>query len=150
MASLPNAVQVDHIAPQSSSPTPSIDNKLVLDEKAKAEVVVSELLEGHSRSRTQSNLFSIETARQCAAVLVKFAKFTGPGTIISVAYVDPDNFQTDVTSGVQLKFKLLFMVLLANVISIYLQVSASFTKNTFNEVTVESPIDANGIAGVIC
>jgi metal iron transporter len=57
-------------------------------------------------------------------VLVKFGKFTGPGAIISVAYVDPDNFQTAVSSGVEFEYKLLFMVLVSNLIAIYLQVCA--------------------------
>ncbi|RFU26152.1 hypothetical protein B7463_g10190, partial [Scytalidium lignicola] len=40
------------------------------------------------------NALSKEGFRAAAHVLIKFAKFTGPGAIISVAYVDPDNFQT--------------------------------------------------------
>lgn len=55
--------------------------------------------------------------------LLTFGKFLGPGTIISVAYVDPDNFQTALTSGAQFEFKLLVMILLSNLIAIYLQVS---------------------------
>lgn len=54
--------------------------------------------------------------------LLTFGKFLGPGTIISVAYVDPDNFQTALTSGAQFEFKLLVMILLSNLIAIYLQV----------------------------
>lgn len=45
----------------------------------------------------------------------------GPGTIISVAYIDPDNFQTAVSSGAQFKYKLLFMVLVSNIIAVFLQ-----------------------------
>ncbi|KAH7350828.1 NRAMP family [Rhexocercosporidium sp. MPI-PUGE-AT-0058] len=53
--------------------------------------------------------------------MVKFGKFVGPAGIISVAYIDPDNFQTSISSGVQFKFKLLFMVLVSNLIAIFLQ-----------------------------
>ncbi|PMD57066.1 natural resistance-associated macrophage protein [Hyaloscypha bicolor E] len=56
--------------------------------------------------------------------MVKFGKFVGPGTIITVAYIDPDNFQTAVSSGAQLKYKLLFMVLISNLIAIYLHALA--------------------------
>lgn len=73
-------------------------------------------------SWTFRNALSKEGFQAAARVLIKFAKFTGPGAIISVAYVDPDNFQTAVSSGVEFKYKLLFMVLVANLISIYLQV----------------------------
>lgn len=58
-----------------------------------------------------------------AAVIWKFGRFMGPGTIISVAYIDPDNFQTAISSGAQFQYKLLFMVLLSNAIAIFLQVS---------------------------
>lgn len=56
------------------------------------------------------------------AVIFKFAKFVGPGALIAVAYVDPDNFQTDVSSGVSFQYHLLFMVLVSNIIAIILQV----------------------------
>jgi metal iron transporter len=57
-------------------------------------------------------------------VLLKFLKFMGPGAVISVAYIDPDNFQTAISAGAQFKYKLLFMILLSNIIAIYLQVSS--------------------------
>lgn len=51
-----------------------------------------------------------------------FFKFLGPGAIVSVAYVDPDNYQTAIASGGSFQYKLLFMVLVSNVIAIYIQV----------------------------
>lgn len=48
--------------------------------------------------------------------------FLGPGAIISVAYVDPDNYQTAISSGASFQYKLLFMVLVSNIIAVYLQV----------------------------
>ncbi|KAK0635087.1 natural resistance-associated macrophage protein-domain-containing protein [Bombardia bombarda] len=51
----------------------------------------------------------------------KFFKFLGPGAIISVAYVDPDNYQTAISSGGSFQYKLLFMVLVSNLIAIYIQ-----------------------------
>ncbi|KAI9768678.1 MAG: hypothetical protein M1839_003986 [Geoglossum umbratile] len=61
------------------------------------------------------------TLQRTGAAIVKFGKFLGPGAMISVAYIDPDNFQTDVSSGVAFEFKLLFMVLVSNMIAIFLQ-----------------------------
>jgi hypothetical protein len=55
--------------------------------------------------------------------IIKFFKFMGPGAVISVAYIDPDNFQTAISAGAQFKYKLLFMILLSNIIAVYLQVS---------------------------
>jgi hypothetical protein len=54
--------------------------------------------------------------------LRKLASFLGPGAIVSVAYIDPDNYQTAISSGASFQYKLLFMILVSNIIAIYLQV----------------------------
>jgi len=41
--------------------------------------------------------------------------------MISVAYIDPGNYATDVAAGASYRFKLLFMVLLSNIFAIFLQ-----------------------------
>lgn len=53
--------------------------------------------------------------------LRRFVAFLGPGAVISVAYVDPDNYQTAISSGASFEYKLLFMILVSNLIAIYLQ-----------------------------
>lgn len=101
------------------------------EKKGDATIETVELREGRPSSRRLNyarslrDFFSVRTLLQCGAVLVKFGKFTGPGTIISVAYVDPDNFQTAISSGAEFEYKLLFMVLVSNLIAIYLQVCAA-------------------------
>ncbi|EPS43474.1 hypothetical protein H072_2527 [Dactylellina haptotyla CBS 200.50] len=59
--------------------------------------------------------------RKVTHVTSKFLRFVGPGILISVAYIDPDNFQSNVSSGAEFKFKLLFMILVGNGISAFLQ-----------------------------
>lgn len=54
-------------------------------------------------------------------ILAKFCKFIGPGFMISVAYIDPGNYSTDVAAGAATKYKLLFIVLLSNIFAIVLQ-----------------------------
>ncbi|CAM1509881.1 Fc.00g002160.m01.CDS01 [Cosmosporella sp. VM-42] len=54
-------------------------------------------------------------------VLLCFGKFVGPGFMISVAYIDPGNYATDIAAGAQYRFKLLFIVLLSNIFAIFLQ-----------------------------
>lgn len=54
-------------------------------------------------------------------VLAKYAKFVGPGVMISVAYIDPGNYSTAVAAGSTFRFKLLFMVFLSNIFAVYLQ-----------------------------
>jgi metal iron transporter len=55
-------------------------------------------------------------------VLSKFARFFGPGMILAVAYIDPDNFQTSVEDGQDFGYKMQFMVLFSLVVAIFLQV----------------------------
>nr|POE74512.1 manganese transporter smf1 [Quercus suber] len=56
-----------------------------------------------------------------ARILKRYAKFVGPGFMISVAYIDPGNYATDVAGGATYRFKLLFMILLSNIFAIFLQ-----------------------------
>lgn len=51
----------------------------------------------------------------------KYIRFVGPGFMIAVAYIDPGNYATDVAAGAIFRFQLLFVVLLSNVFSIFLQ-----------------------------
>jgi len=67
--------------------------------------------------------FQLPSLGHTGSVMWKLVKFYGPGAIISVAYIDPDNYQTAIVAGALFQFKLLFMILLANIIAIYLQVS---------------------------
>lgn len=53
--------------------------------------------------------------------LTKFCKFIGPGFMISVAYIDPGNYSTDVSAGAATKYKLLFIILMSNIFAIVLQ-----------------------------
>ncbi|KAK0905560.1 NRAMP-like transporter smf-3 [Friedmanniomyces endolithicus] len=57
----------------------------------------------------------------CARVLLKYVKFIGPGFMISVAYIDPGNYATDIGAGATYRFKLLFVVLMSNLFAIFLQ-----------------------------
>ena len=45
----------------------------------------------------------------------------GPGLLISVAYIDPGNYATDVGAGAATRYSLLFIVLLSNLFAIFLQ-----------------------------
>ncbi|KAK2591499.1 NRAMP-like transporter smf-3 [Conoideocrella luteorostrata] len=50
-----------------------------------------------------------------------FGKFVGPGFMISVAYIDPGNYSTDIAAGASYQYRLLFIVLLSNLFAILLQ-----------------------------
>ena len=62
--------------------------------------------------------------RRLWLILVKFGKFIGPGFMVSVAYIDPGNYSTDVAAGASTKFRLLFIVLMSNIFAIVLQTLA--------------------------
>ena len=59
--------------------------------------------------------------RRLGPIIIKFSKFVGPGFMVSVAYIDPGNYATDVAAGASTKFKLLFIVLMSNLFAIVLQ-----------------------------
>ena len=54
-------------------------------------------------------------------IFLKYMKFVGPGLMISVAYMDPGNYATDVSAGASHKFALLCIVLYSGLIAIFLQ-----------------------------
>ncbi|MCJ1396166.1 hypothetical protein MMC18_009055 [Xylographa bjoerkii] len=62
--------------------------------------------------------------RRSGQILLKFSKFIGPGFMVSVAYIDPGNYSTDVAAGASNRFRLLFVVLLSNIFAIILQALA--------------------------
>jgi metal iron transporter len=106
----------------------------VVTEKADYNVEVSESTKTPAEPRRQRyarflrSMFTKQFLLQTGEVLWKFGKFTGPGAIISVAYIDPDNYQTAVSSGAEFKFKLLFMILFSNVVAVYLQVRMGWSE----------------------
>lgn len=54
--------------------------------------------------------------------LQKYAKFIGPGVMVSVAYMDPGNYSTAVSAGALYQYKLLFVVLVSNLFAVFLQI----------------------------
>ncbi|KAK7975974.1 elongation factor tu GTP binding domain-containing protein [Apiospora arundinis] len=54
-------------------------------------------------------------------VLYTFSKFVGPGFLVSVAYIDPGNYATDIAAGSSYRFRLLFIILMSNLFAIFLQ-----------------------------
>lgn len=53
---------------------------------------------------------------------IKYAKFVGPGIMVSVAYLDPGNYATAVSAGALYQYKHLFVVLLSNLFAVFLQI----------------------------
>src|ERR1700692_4638582 len=51
-----------------------------------------------------------------------YLAFSGPAMLISVGYMDPGNWSTDLSAGAGFKYNLLFIVGLASLMAIFLQV----------------------------
>src|SRR4051812_4567971 len=61
---------------------------------------------------------------QDAAVWRKMLAFAGPGFLVSVGYMDPGNWATDIAAGSRFNYSLLFVVLAANLMAVLLQALA--------------------------
>ncbi|OLP58293.1 divalent metal cation transporter [Xaviernesmea oryzae] len=55
----------------------------------------------------------------------RFLAFVGPGYMISVGYMDPGNWATDIAGGAQFGYTLLSVILLSNLMAILLQALAA-------------------------
>src|SRR6202012_5862965 len=51
----------------------------------------------------------------------RFLGFIGPGFLISVGYMDPGNWATDIAGGSKYGYTLLFVIMLSNLMAILLQ-----------------------------
>ena len=60
----------------------------------------------------------LEGRRTGLAMLLPFA---GPAVVVSVAYMDPGNFATNIQAGARYGYALLWVVLLANIIAMLFQ-----------------------------
>ncbi|XP_039114113.1 metal transporter Nramp3-like [Dioscorea cayenensis subsp. rotundata] len=54
-----------------------------------------------------------------------FFAYMGPGFLVCIAYIDPGNFETDLQSGAQYKYELLWIILVASCAALVIQSLAS-------------------------
>jgi manganese transport protein len=65
---------------------------------------------------------SVEVPLPHAAFWKQWRAYVGPALLVSIGYMDPGNWGTDLQSGAQFKYGLLFVVALASLMAIFLQV----------------------------
>ena len=53
--------------------------------------------------------------------LRRFLAFAGPGYLVSVGYLDPGNWATDLAGGAKFVYALIWVILLSNLMAIFLQ-----------------------------
>ncbi|KAM6586029.1 hypothetical protein CsatB_013031 [Cannabis sativa] len=54
-----------------------------------------------------------------------FFSYLGPGFLVSIAYIDPGNFETDLQSGAEHKYELLWIILVASCAALIIQSMAA-------------------------
>ncbi len=65
---------------------------------------------------------SVEVPHHQASFWEQWRAFVGPAILVSVGYMDPGNWGTDLQGGAQFKFNLLWVVGLASLMAIFMQV----------------------------
>jgi manganese transport protein len=68
---------------------------------------------------------SVEVPPQQAGFWKQWRAFVGPAILVSVGYMDPGNWGTDLAGGAQFKYDLLWVVGLASLMAIFMQVIAA-------------------------
>ena len=68
---------------------------------------------------------TVEVPNDAAGFWNQWRAFVGPAILISVGYMDPGNWGTDLAGGAQFKYGLLWVVALASLMAIFMQVIAA-------------------------
>ena len=68
---------------------------------------------------------TVEIPHYHAGFWQQWRAFIGPAILVSVGYMDPGNWGTDLAGGAQFKYGLLWVVALASIMAIFMQVTAS-------------------------
>jgi manganese transport protein len=94
---------------------------------SEAETAASAPDEWHFFRKTGENRPSLPEVNGTVAVprsatwLRRLFAFVGPGYMVSVGYMDPGNWATDIAGGAQFGYTLLFVIMLSNLMAILLQ-----------------------------
>ena len=57
--------------------------------------------------------------------LKQLTKFLGPAFVVSVAYIDPGNFATNISGGSKFGYSLIWVILFSNLMAIFLQIMSA-------------------------
>lgn len=74
----------------------------------------------------EKSLIKFDSAKTIGAIskknkLKQLLKFLGPAFIVSVAYIDPGNFATNISGGSKFSYTLIWVILWSNLMAIFLQ-----------------------------
>src|ERR1039458_1391855 len=74
-----------------------------------------------NNTKSLSEVFSSVHVPKKGSFWKKIFAFAGPGLMISVGYMDPGNWATDIAGGAQFGYTLLSVILISNLFAIILQ-----------------------------
>lgn len=103
-------------APSAATSAEDVSRSKGHNQKPSESSGTSEISEPNAQEMKKSNVQLV------LQVLKKFIWFVGPGVQVSVAYMDPGNYSTDIQGGAGFEYKMLFVILLSTIIALYLQV----------------------------
>jgi manganese transport protein len=92
----------------------------------KDEPVHSLPLQEHPGTRSLEGMHgSVEVPHASASFWRQYRAFAGPALLVSVGYMDPGNWATDLQGGAQFKYGLLWVVALSSLMAIVLQICSA-------------------------
>src|SRR5438874_3789579 len=68
---------------------------------------------------------SVDVPHHQASFWLQWRAYVGPALLVSVGYMDPGNWGTDLAGGAQFKYGLLWVVGMASLMAIFMQVTAA-------------------------
>lgn len=79
-------------------------------------------LKGDGQVSLEGMYRSVEVPHHSAGFWMKLRAYFGPALLVSVGYMDPGNWATDLSAGAEYKYDLLWVVVLASLMAMVLQV----------------------------
>src|SRR5665647_1450942 len=80
------------------------------------------ILDSKLRSTNSSEILSHKSLESTYKNKIsQLSKFLGPAFVVSVAYIDPGNFATNISGGSKYNYALIWVVLWSNLMAIFLQ-----------------------------
>src|ERR1044071_9961372 len=76
---------------------------------------------GHAQVSLSEVHESVDTTLTSRPVWKKIPSFFGPAYLVSVGYMDPGNWATDLAGGSQFGYKLIWVLLMSNIMALVLQ-----------------------------
>ena len=68
---------------------------------------------------------SVEVPHYTAGFFAQYRAFVGPALLVSVGYMDPGNWGTDLQAGAQYRYDLLWVVAVSSIMAIFLQICSA-------------------------